>query len=803
MLERLKRAPWSSWLPRLRTAAAAGGLIAAIWILLASVHVHYPIQHWLVWRYLQYWGFAAFFTLACLSSGFVALRLVAPSLPMLERTLLSMAVGVLLFFLGMFAGGVLGAFGSVFAIALPSALLASGAWPLFKYLRRARRHLSAFARRRRPAGFWRSLAIALGGLGLVMVYVTILVPDNAAYDARWYHLAIPEHYVAAGGIVRFEEGWFQGTLPQLASLIYVWPYQIPWLALFDHVEIAAHLEFVLFLWTLLGVPVLVRWLVPRARAPASWAAFFLFSSLFVYDSALTLAADHIAALWAIPSWLALRRAWRALEPRACLLLGAMLAGAALTKYQSVQIVLVVFSAIGLRALQLLLRPAWERVRRQPARALGSAWLLGPLCVLASFVLLTAPHWLKNWIWYGDPLYPVLHERLSLRPWHADADHFYRTLVERHFWRPTGSALEKTRATLEALFTFSFRPHDWQHFHGVWPVFGFLFTLSWPVMPFLRATRRLWLLFAATHVGLVVWFMFSHQDRYLQILMPWMVAHVAAVIALAWRMGWWVRIPLLGLLALQIVWGVGAYFVPSHVYMRNKFVRVSELLSGGYKREYAKRFRTFTDLREVGRALRPDQKILLHRFEVHAGLLRMSVTDHPSWQGLISYGRFDSHAGVFDLFRSLGVSHVAWVEDDWLAEDSLAGDLRFAGFVTHVLHDERKYGGIVVADLPDAPPSEIDDTVLYLGCKGYQPGLYELETLNVPGMAPPPEARHPDPQLPLAGAQAIAALITRANYVVTGTGCPIAAPKLPGFVHRASRRGEALWVRRVPLGARPQ
>lgn len=785
----------SRWLRRLRVGGVAVGLVVAIWILLASVHGHYPIRHWLFWLYLQYWLFALAFVLVCLSSGLLVVRALGPRhLPLLERLVFSMAVGVLVFFTVMFLGGLAKLYGPVFAIAMPVLLFASGAWPLFVELRRARRHLAGARRRARRVSVWHGLAAALGLVGLVMVYVTILTPDNAAYDSRWYHLALPEHYVAAGGITRFPEGWTQGALPQLASVLYVWPYQFPWLGLFHQVEIAAHIEFVLFLATLAAVPVLVRWLVPGSRALVSWAAVFLFSSIFVYDAALTLASDHIAAFWAIPIFLALRRAWRALEPRACLLLGAMLAGAVLTKYQSLAILAFPCAAIVVRAVWLLARRVRGRAEAEPR------WhfLTGPALAVGGVLLLTAVHWLKNWVWYGDPLYPVLHGHLTLRPWHEDADQLYRTLVERHFWRPTGTPLEKAKATFEALFTFSFRPHDWQHFHGTWPVFGFLFTLTWPVMPFV-GTRRVWTLFIAAHVGLVVWFLFSHQDRYLQVVMPWMVAHVAAVIVLVWRMGWLARVPLLALLCLQIVWSVGVYFVPSHIFMRNRLQRISELLSSGYRKDYRDRFKTFDSIRTIGRAMPTDAHVLLHRFEGHAGLQRRSVTDHPSWQGLISYGRLASHRAVYDLFSELGVTHVVWVEDDWLSEDSLGGDLRFSGFVTHVLEGEQRVGGAVMARMPAAPPADdVADTVLYLGCRGYAPGLYDLDTMVVPGMDPPPGTRYPEPVRGLGPTEA-PLLLEQANYLVTDPKCAgRPSVRADAFVRRASRKGEQLMVRRDPL-----
>ena len=39
-----------------------------------------------------------------------------------------------------------------------------------------------------------------------MVYFLILSPDNAAYDARWKHIAVAETYAVEGGIRRFPEG---------------------------------------------------------------------------------------------------------------------------------------------------------------------------------------------------------------------------------------------------------------------------------------------------------------------------------------------------------------------------------------------------------------------------------------------------------------------------------------------------------------------------------------------------------------------------------------------------------------------
>lgn len=793
------------WLRPLQLTAVVVALLAATLVLARSLHPHYAIQRWLFWRYTQYWVVGVIFSLVCTSGGFLALRWLGPRhLPLRERLIFSMAGGVLLFFLGMFVGGIFGLYGTVLAIAWPAILGLSGVWPLYRYLARARPHL---ARARGRAGRWSNaqvVAMALGGLGLVMVYVNILTPDNISYDSRWYHLALPEHYAAAKGIQRSPEGWFHTALPQLACLIYVWPYLFGWAQPFDQLLMAAHLEFTLFVWTLLSVGPLVRWLVPGAKTPAAWAAYFLFSGIFCYDSTLNGGADHIAAFWAIPLILALRRAWRCFEPRSCVVLGLMLAGATHTKAQSIELLVFPCLAVAVRCFWLGGKGLLRRPR--PPELGRFAWLIGPALVVGVLLLATTPFWLKNWIWYGDPIYPALYKHLKLRPWHEDMNQFYSTLVERHFWRPTGTGAEKLKETLTTLFTFSFKPHDWEFMHRDWPVFGFLFTLSWFVMPFIGANRRVWALFLAGHVGVIVWFRFSHQDRYLQIIVPWMVAHVAAVIILLWRMGWFARIPLLGLLTLQIVWGAAAYFIPSHVKVPGgrPLPHLFDLFSTGYRKVEKDRLKVFGEFMDAGRATPPKSKILLHRFEQHAGLRRTVVMDHPSWQGLISYGRVPSHRALYDLYTRLGVTHVMWQRADSLAEDTIAGDLRFHGFVTHVGQQEQQYGSLLLAVMPAAPPPEgISETVLYLGCHGYKAGLYELSDMNVFEMGSH-EKRYAPPRRALPSAQQahVDELTKLANYVVLSPKCAqgYATPGVLGaaFIERTNRYEEKLYVRKVPI-----
>ena len=595
--------PRTRGLGLLRRVGLVLGLALAIGTLAIFVRKHSPVEEWFVWTYARYWLCAMGLVAACLSAGFLATNYLLRRAALSERLYLAVPAGVLACFWCTFVAGRLSLLGPAFGVLMPLGLFAAGAWPLFKALRLAYRHYRWAYRRRAPLSALEVVTVALGFLGLVIVYLGILTPENAAYDSRWYHLPLAEHYAAAGEIARSPEGWFQAALPHLASLLYLWPHLFGGFRLFDQVEIAAHFEFVLFVWTIAGIPLLVRWLVPGARTRTTWAAMFLFPALFSYDSCLSVAADHIGALWAIPIYLALRRAWHALEPRASAMLGAMLAGAILTKYQVISIVLFPVLAVGMRTLWLAGKNLRARLATGHGKGGDFGFVVGALAAGATTLALSSAHWLKNWIWYGDPVYPALYEHLTLRPWNADGPDNYRTQTEPELWRPVGTTFEKLEETGRALFTFSFEPHDWLHFHRDWPIFGFLFTLSLFLIPFVRAKLRVWALFLAGHVAIATWYWTTHQDRYLQILTPWLVCLVAAILVLCWRAGLVARVGVVLLCGLQVIWAAGVVLIPSHSYTTTSLKAAYDLLGSGFVRDrWKKRFDTFPDWAKAGKSL---------------------------------------------------------------------------------------------------------------------------------------------------------------------------------------------------------
>ena len=787
-----------------RRIALAAVLLLATYVFASKVAPHYPIGKWLFWVYAKLWGYTLLFTLACVSGGHLALEWLLPrGLSLRARLAMSAPAGVVVFFLGAFVAGLLRLYGPTFAIAWPVLLVAAGARPIHRRLRRARRHVRR-ARRAGGATPWWTWPIAgFGLLAVGAIYFSILTPRNIAFDSQFYHLGLAQQYVAEGGIVRSAEGWLSAAIPHLASVLYTWGMLLPGMPPVHGVLLAGHLEFAVFLLTLATMPLLVRWLVPRARAGTAWVALFLFPGIFLYDSSLSTAADHITALFAVPIYYAFVKAFRALEPRYCALLAAMASGALLTKYQGVQLALFPALGIVLRALHLGSRALWRRLQAAPGVRPPVDWrfLTGPAMAVGTGLVLTSPHWMKNLVWYGDPLYPYLNGYFRPRPWSSDAAATFRDYfegVQVGAWRPKGTLGARLKETFEALYSFSFEPHDWPKFHGKVPVFGSLFTLGTLALPFLRRTWRIWGLVAAGHVAVFQWYWSMHQDRYLQTIVPWMACAVAAILVLVWRSGWLARAPAVGLVGLQIVWGGDVYFFGTHAMMQTVPAKaVIDMLGQGYRRKYDGRLDLGTELVKVGDVLPAHARVLNHEDNRRLGLWRAVVSDFVPWQFGIRWGELESPRAMHDKLLELEVTHIIWRTHKSRGLDSLAGDLRFFEYVTNWAEPVTKVGGrTVVAVASEPPEGPFDDTVAYLGCGPvFRRGLHHLTTLNVFDKWQAVRGVEPFDPAPQAAGE-LATFVARASFVVVGPRCRPALPAtaLGDFTQVATREGEQLWVR---------
>ncbi|HXK16736.1 MAG TPA: hypothetical protein VNG33_02945 [Polyangiaceae bacterium] len=181
------------------------GVLAVGTLLFAAVlQRHDALGGWLFFHYLRSAFFAALFASACLAAGHTLLvRVLGRSLPLEEHVTIAFALGVLAFFLTTFTCGVLGFLGPTFFLACPSLLLLFGARKSLRTLEALKRHARGI---RWSLPLWQVALMGCGAVGIAVVWFPILTPQNASFDARWYHLSIAQQYVAEGGIHAFREG---------------------------------------------------------------------------------------------------------------------------------------------------------------------------------------------------------------------------------------------------------------------------------------------------------------------------------------------------------------------------------------------------------------------------------------------------------------------------------------------------------------------------------------------------------------------------------------------------------------------
>lgn len=773
-------------------------LLGALALFVYLLNGHIEIGHWLVWRFAAYWLVAAVFSLACVSGGTAIVRAIGiPSLDFGEELVLGFPCGVLLFGLCLYAAGFAGMLHPWFFITLPLVLIVSGMVGLGRRLRGIPQSHRPSASQSAGLQIWQIPILLFGFLALAAIYFACLTPENVCFDARFYHLSLAEHYLAQGGIRATPEGWWAASVPHLATIIYTWAFGLPHTILFDRIGLAMHLEFTIFLWTLAALPFLVRRLVPGARASLAWVAMFLFPGLFLYDSNLSLGADHITAFWGGPIFICLLLAWHDLRPRTCALLGVMIAGATLTKYQAVYL-------LPGPALALVARGIWLfwRDRRGGVRGLwASRGWRGPALALLTVTVLTTPHWLKNWAFYGDPIYPFLHNHLNDHPWTPDSAYLLEnnSMIDKAFQTLKPPA-DKLRETTRVLATFSFKPHDYFQRHGNLPVFGSLFTLLVFCLPFVRAGARVWGLFFAAHMGVFVWYWTYHTDRYLQNLLPWMAAATASVLILVWRSGWPARLLVCLLVTLQVIWGGDVYFIPTHAMVESPAKASIDLILTSFRGNFVNRLNIYEPYAGIGRELPKDAKVYLRKIAIHLGMARMTVSDYGGFG--ISLGRLKSLQEIHRFLHGMGVTHLMWTGEDANGDwwDNLSADLIFYRLVHRSTDNLKRHGRFSVAALGPEPAgsTEQDEKVLYLGCPGdlYSSGIYQrTQLVRYPAQTDPPPVplKYASPT----SSEEVSLLIRDVAYIVHATSCQPALPAdaTTQFESVGQRERLQYWLRR--------
>lgn len=194
--------------------------------------------------------------MCCTGLGFWLVERVLPAIALGTKFTLAFPLGVVLFGTAVAVAGFMGGLGTTFYWALLAVGLASSFQPMVRLVRvlsRLRLRVNSA-----PSKTTNALLVAAATLALALVCVPTLTPRHLSYDTLWHHLTVAEHYVAAGGIERLDEGWLLGLYPQLASWLYTWALLTPLLGVVDRSLLCMQMEFVIFLGTLATIPSLAR-----------------------------------------------------------------------------------------------------------------------------------------------------------------------------------------------------------------------------------------------------------------------------------------------------------------------------------------------------------------------------------------------------------------------------------------------------------------------------------------------------------------------------------------------------------------
>ena len=761
----------SRWVTVVAAAAVVGVVAVAVMTLM-------PLERWqsTFWpRWLNSLGLTALFGLACASVGLRVVEWLTPTSPRDGAAAVGVSAGVLLFGLSMATAGLFHLLTPFFFWALPLALILVGLGPL---VRAVRSGLDRVSRAKVQLSPVEVLVLILGVVAVIVLVPQALNPDNINFDARWYHLRASQRYAMAGGLVRSPEGDYLLSLPQLASWINTWALMAPLAGLTDKLQLALHLELFTVLVGAATIPPLTRAIwphLPRGSARLAWVAFFFFPSIYIYDNGLFGGADHVAALWAAPMVLTWLQARSRADARSWVLWGLVTTGA-LAKYTSLMLVL---------PLTLVAAVDWLWQFRSSSRV----GRLGPLLAAGTTVLLAMPYWVRNWVWYHDPVYPLAARVFQPTPWAPDSEFLFgRISVPTNFavgglplWGREGTLA----GTLEALSDYWREVYTWADFTGQQPAFGFVFLVSLAALPFLRHARIGWLVAVLAHLGIAAWFNIKHEMRYLSILTPVMAAMVAGVAAALWTSR---RLELRVAVTVTVVAQLMVFgdlpFRRSHRMngQRSPVEAGLEVLShprgsSGPADGWA----------EMNRALPPTAVPVIHGVDLALGLERQSLTDVSGLQFGLNYGRLGSVAAVYRQLRELGATHVIWT---FAGEqlDSLAGEALFRA-LTQTLTGHRIIGHRAMGELPATPPEDSGSGMLYVGCEGLFPtGLYTVSDLALPL-----------PNWPLAFPSATPrktagdwhTLLPHATYVVLEERCgelPLPPEFRPTGVQRAPSRG---------------
>jgi hypothetical protein len=416
-------------------------------------------------------------------------------------------------------------------------------------------------------------------------------------------------------------------------------------------------------------------------------------------------------------FLAGMRAGRDFAPRRCALLGVLAAGAFLTKYQATFL---------LAPLGVLLAARWlwlVAIRRKLDcwRGLLTAGLVA--------AVLVSPHFVRNWIFYRNPVYPFASDLFpGSRPALPDSPALLRYIHLGDPDVPRGSILNRLDKSVRVVLRTSFRRPSES---------GSLFLVLLPLLPFLSRQRRLWLGAAVAAGSISTWGMLYPIPRNAQACIPLLASVAAAIVIRAWQIGFLARLGMVALLGLQVIWG-------GDILVNQSFGSIDETLAflrKGSEGQAKTRFDKYLGTqRALDKMLPKNAVVLFHNTRLSLGLNRPVFHDLAGDQGVIDYRKVTTPRQLCEVLRPLGITHVVHEPGFW-PTPSRHEDAMFAALIKRFATNVFRQGEYEVFELPvTLPPVEAPYRILSLGLRGYPDGVYRADAMNAYEVMPD-ELRH--------------------------------------------------------------
>lgn len=754
---------WKSAQPPLALRGALALLVCLVGVVIYArvVGERYPLANWVAWDLLQIWGWTLALTTGYLSLGALVFTRVFEARSNETRSaevdrspfralLFSAALGLIAWCWAMYLAGAVGLFRGWFMVALVVASLVVGGKALWRVLQRCLAHWQAAP----PAGVLGWLAVGWGCFCTVLMYLQCMTPDALNFDGGWYHLPLAQDYAREGRIApSYSE--YNRCFPHLASFVHTFGFSVPGLRPELRWMMALTVEFTIVLWKIFGALTAAQWLIGKPGPRGLWAAFFLFPSVFIYDQNIGGSADHFMGFFAAPVFLALVAAADRFETRATVLLGVLLGGALLTKYQAVYVIGVSGAILGLRWCYF----AFRLLRKSgPAEASPAVdWrslMLAAVYVVVPTLVVSSPHFIKNIIFYHNPVYPFNQGLFASTPTHEKSKFFMDYAYANYPYLPKGEGLEKIWNAVKLFFTFSFVPH--YSFTKQYPSMGSLFTLLLPTILLVRGKGRLAIGVFASFVGIMCWALTYVGDRYLQAIIALPIAVTAAMLVRVWELGKIARIGLAILVGFQVIWGSDAMFYSGQARLKSAVA----LITSGYDghRTDGERYPQRRTQRQITAATPADAVLMVRNYRTLLGIDRKTFSDVPAWQSLFFYDRAKGARSLYEMYKGAGVTHLLYPPNQ-RPQGTLQASILFDDLVYNHCKTRKRFGGLELVTMPEkAPPADPKEyRVLNLAKDGYALGWYNVEQLNEYDRVPRKLRKHPPPSVRYSLGMAPAAL----------------------------------------------